>query len=446
MEVSFARVERIVKTLPIGYYAKRKVAVSCDREIDTSFYDPLHDKIVISYQQIAEGLKNTIQITENAIRAMLYHELSHAILTPNDLRMNSIINVFEDERIETHFEGYYMGVDFKQNVREINNYHGEAADPNNPWSVYYNAIRFRDTTPELQEYIDNTMRVCRSISWDIEQRTKESWERITGTPYEPVQFKNDPILILTDEEGNPDQKKNDKKADKIRNPFIFELNVIDRDDDFTKTISILFENFHKKCCGGTAAQSYSGILNPRNVAREDYRYFDRIARNNGINKFGAFHLNLFLDCSGSFCGNQDATNQVLKALTEMESQYKFFTFSVIACGVGQKVLPQNNRALECGGGTELTAEIEKQFREVQRHNAMNYNIVMYDGDADPHKNVTGKANAFGVFDKPNCFIISEESNRKYIEAAVKGARIVYSENYLKELKGNVIKALQLALV
>lgn len=449
MNVSFAYVERVVKTLPIGYYAKRKVYVNCDRNVSSSFYDPLRDNITISYPQIAQGLMHSTQITENTIRAMVYHEVSHAIATPKDLKINSIINVFEDERIETAFEGYYHGVDFKQNVREINDWDGiEKPDPNDPFSVYYHAMRFRDTTPELQDYIQDIVEYCGSNAYSITRYAKESWERITGTSYKDYvkQEKREVKRIVGEPNSESRGKLHDNNsARKELNDFNFDKIFIERDEDFTQKVAILFENFNKRCVGGTAIQTYSGIINPRNVVRNDYRYFDRIAKNVGNNKYGSIHINLFLDCSGSFCNNEREINQMLKALTEMENRYRFFTFTVIACAMGQKVLDNDCRAIKTGGGTQLTRDIEPIFRRLQKPQSMNYNIVMYDGDANPDRNVAGKENAFGVFDKSNCFIISDYENQRHIEKAVKDARIVYSDNYVEELKDNVLKALFLAL-
>ena len=39
----------------------------------------------------------------------------------------------------------------------------------------------------------------------------------------------------------------------------------------------LFYGYNKRSSGGSAFQAYSGVLNPRNAARDDYRYFDRMA-------------------------------------------------------------------------------------------------------------------------------------------------------------------------
>lgn len=459
--INFVEIERIVRKLPISYYAGRNISITCSRTAESSFYDLLRDSITISYPAIKEELKNATSPTENTVRATVYHELSHALITPKDITPNPIINVFEDERIETYFEGYYLNVDFKEAIRNLNGWDGVSpADPNDLFSVYYHAMRYRDTTDEKKEWIENYFleleRYGSPKNINIEDCTKETWEYITGVSYGEY-LKEHTVYQVTEMEGeinseeqlgkehdNQEGKQNSKRGIE-RYIFSFNNKLVDRDDNFTKAITILFDNFNRKTQGGSAYQTYSGVINPRNIAREDYRYFDRLAKQTGNNKFGSLHLNLFLDCSGSFVPNQYYANQVLKALCEMEDKYPYFTFDVIACGVGQQLLEHHDRAIECNSGTYLTREVEPLFRRLQKPQTMNYNIVMYDGDCAPDTNVAGKANAFGVFDRPNCFIISDEENEVYIKNAVKSARVVITNRYMQNLKDNVIKALSLAL-
>lgn len=334
------------------------------------------------------------------------------------------------------------------------------ADPNDPFSVFYHAMRYRDTTPELQGFINNTLEQSfyNVRNTNIESYTRYMWERITGTNYDEY-LKEHTSYVVVEGEGERADKSEEalegaelgkphdeaNKRDDIPNPFNFTNRLVARDDNFTKAIAILFDNFNKKTQGGSTYQTYSGVINPRNIAREDYRYFDRLAKQTGNNKFGSLHLNLFLDVSGSFYYNQKYTNQILKALCEMEDRYSYFTFDVIACGVGQQLLPRHDRAIQCEGGTYLTRDIEQLFHKMQKPQTMNYNIMLYDGDCEPDQNVAGKANAFGVLDKPNCFIISDPENEIYIKRAVHSAKTIISTNYKKELKDNILKALQLAL-
>ena len=118
MDVSFARVEQILKTLPIGYYCGRDIKVSLSKQ-DTTYYDFSNDCIRISYPMIQRSVKllSDDSKIENDIRCLLYHEVSHAILTPSNIRKDDFYNVFEDERIETILQDYYMRVDFKEIVK-----------------------------------------------------------------------------------------------------------------------------------------------------------------------------------------------------------------------------------------------------------------------------------------------------------------------------------------
>ena len=109
MELTFAKCESIVNTLPIGFYTGRRIGITLDKETETSFYDPMEDKIVVSYPIIAHRMKAMPETStcteEEAVRSMLYHEVSHAILTPaSEMRNSFQLNTFEDERIEYAFE------------------------------------------------------------------------------------------------------------------------------------------------------------------------------------------------------------------------------------------------------------------------------------------------------------------------------------------------------
>ena len=116
MELSFAMCETIVKTLPIGYYANRRIDIAVSKDEETSYYDMMNDKIVVSYPIIAERCAkiSTGTSEEEAVRSMLYHEVSHAILTPASLQATAINNIFEDERIETLLQDYYMNVNIHE--------------------------------------------------------------------------------------------------------------------------------------------------------------------------------------------------------------------------------------------------------------------------------------------------------------------------------------------
>ena len=143
MVVSYNLINEIFKTLPVGYYLGRRIAHTLHETDPRSYFDPAKDVIVVSYPMIASTLANvncTREDFEELVRTILYHEISHVILTP-DMRMNTVINIFEDERIETIMRTYYMGTNFRKVVRLINNYNGEA--PIDKDSAFYHLVRYR---------------------------------------------------------------------------------------------------------------------------------------------------------------------------------------------------------------------------------------------------------------------------------------------------------------
>ena len=155
MELSFAKCESIANTLPIGFYTGRRIEVTLERETEKSFYDPMEDKIIISYPVIAHRMKQIADgacSEEEAVRSMLYHEVSHAILTPAQALNNSFqVNCFEDERIETVLRHYYHGVNFRQQLLDVHGGHPPKAVDNE--SAYFNAVRFGLGTGKVQQEV-----------------------------------------------------------------------------------------------------------------------------------------------------------------------------------------------------------------------------------------------------------------------------------------------------
>ena len=156
MELTFPMCESIVSTLPIGFYTGRRIGITLDREAETSFYDPMEDKIVVSYPIIAHRMKTMPKEStcteEEAVRSMLYHEVSHAILTPAEEMRNSFqLNCFEDERIESVLRHYYHGVDFRKQLYDIHGGHAPKAVDSE--SAFFNAVRFGLGTGKVQKEV-----------------------------------------------------------------------------------------------------------------------------------------------------------------------------------------------------------------------------------------------------------------------------------------------------
>jgi hypothetical protein len=85
-------------------------------------------------------------------------------------RWNDIINVFEDERMETLLANYYHDVDFKSNVYRFNGLEvGEIPTATNKFQQFYNLVRFRSGTPErlarVAEIIKDYNWLTRNTGW-----------------------------------------------------------------------------------------------------------------------------------------------------------------------------------------------------------------------------------------------------------------------------------------
>lgn len=170
MNVSFDTVKHILDTLPIGYYIKRSIPVELSEGI-MSYFSPLEDKIVIGYGLIAKAFAEMTEgkydvDTEEVVRGLLYHEISHVVLTPNWLwdasgsRNHKTINVFEDERIETIFAHRYMNTNFKKNLIFLNNYDG-TDEPKDADSAFYNVVRYHKGK---KEFVDRVGKIIRKYA------------------------------------------------------------------------------------------------------------------------------------------------------------------------------------------------------------------------------------------------------------------------------------------
>ena len=117
MNINYEIVKEILVRLPISYYLKRGTSVVLSKEESESFIDLISGSVVISYDRVKESKAETKEELEKDIRTLLYHEISHAILTPRPSKYiidKNIFNCFEDERCETLLKDYYLDVDFKE--------------------------------------------------------------------------------------------------------------------------------------------------------------------------------------------------------------------------------------------------------------------------------------------------------------------------------------------
>jgi hypothetical protein len=507
MELTKSIVDSILKTLPIGYYAGRKIDVTLDDEAETSYYSMMTDKIVISYPILCERAKNVSEniSAENAVRSMLYHEVSHAILTPTELSIDKPINVFEDERIETMLNNYYMDVNFRQQIIEINGGIHEAKDA---WTAYYNAVRYGISTPRIQMMInsmlhqyDDLSRVSnyyrcidysRSIhrlyneianefadypeafspnsanstdgSQDKEEQSNNSGNEMRDT--QDVRTETD--TGSEEDRGDDEEKEKEGEEEETARPSDLTLppdkvkdlakTVLNKKaalnpgerqklDTFQKAAETIIGNFNKKNSGGSGINAYSGVFNPRAVARNDYRYFERAMSTQGNNKFGTCHLNLFIDCSGSYYYNQNITNGILASLSEIERKNKNFSLDVYFINDHfRKCKSVDDRVFTADGGNRIPYDIKKIMVNAQKPQTVNYNIVLFDGDAFSNQgdSMSAKRQLFKAFDAKQTTLITNSENCVYINDKFTATKVIVTDNYAAELAQHILNAFTIA--
>jgi hypothetical protein len=511
MELTYARCESILDTLPIGFYTGRRIDISLDKEAETSFYSPMEDKIVVSYPIIAHRMSKVPDGSdeEEAVRSMLYHEVSHAILTPQEMRPNTAVNIMEDERIESVLRNYYHGVNFRKQLYDLHGGHAPKAE--NVEQAFYNAVRFGLGTGKVQtevnrilkkyaklnrstnRYTSNNIDIAHyehdiSCLWDLIRKEfeddPEAFNEQGGESGEAKQMDSLKQGQSAGQNGENQQGQNNKQMQngegeeseskqysvgEEREEVAMTMEQVkrmvgaclgtkpdnlseaekERLDNFQKTAEMIISNFNKKNKGGSGINAYSGVFNPRAVARKDYRFFERSMTTQGNNKFGTCHLNLIIDCSGSFAYNVNITNGIIAVLSEIERKNRNFTMDVAFINHEfHKCTSVRDRKMDAWGGNRIPAEMKQILLEMQKPQTCNYNIILFDGDAMCNNNdchgMAEYQKRFGVFDMKQTTLITDPDNEEYMGSGFTSTKVVVTRKYTEELVNHITHALTIA--
>ena len=509
MELSLARCESIVNTLPIGFYTGRRINVRIDKEAPSSYYDMMEDSIVISYPIIAHRMKVTPEGScdeEEAVRSMMYHEVSHAILTPSSSLHNTYaVNCMEDERIETVLKDYFHGVDFRKQLLDIHG--GKIPRATDVKSAFFNAVRFGLGTDKVRKevqriinkfapmdrttkywskpvgvasYEDEVADLYRLVQKEFRMNSEEFQSEGNNGEGEPQEMdkmgegkpmnnkgqqgekqqgegegkegegedESEPIPFKGDPhecELTPEQIKKMVGASLGGHPDLDEAQV-EKLAEFQKTVEMIIGNFNKKNKGGSGINAYSGVFNPRAVVRQDYRFFERAMTTQGNNKFGTCHLNLIIDSSGSFSGNVPLTNGILAVLSEIERKNRNFTMDVAFINHDFHLCESvRERKMVANGGNAIPGNMKEILMKLQKPQTCNYNIILFDGDAICQDYYGKDCNKlFGVFDMKQTTLITDPDNEQYMNPPFTASKVVVTQNYTAELIDNIIHALTIA--
>lgn len=473
-------VDRILKSLPVSYYLNRQIDIELGDD-DKTYIDIMNDKIHIGYlkvKELADKFENE-ELVEEDVRSLLYHEISHALLTPKNLNVTKQINIFEDERIESLLRDYYMNVDFKSFIKRFNDYHGE--DPRSADEFYYQIVRYRVGPQDLVNEVHELIMDYRNLSavnnegayyygwhvqdfynkvlrrWQKQEEEKQqkqnanSSENKESSSNEQTTSSNEQIVSSEsiDNTQPATQVVEDQLDEEASSPDQLVKSVCEKYNDSAVESGIdklLASLKTTEKSNGSAINAYSGVFNPRSVVRQDYKWFVQQNRLGHVKAYSKFKLNLFIDCSGSFEDNDLAVNRLLKALHRFEKQNKDFSFDLISCGINQKIRNKNDRIQKSFGGTLITWKIAEQFKQVQERGAQNVNIVLYDGDCVDTAYTKEQRTwwrALKTFDASNCVLIVDKSNEQYTSKVISTAKVIVSNDYVNQLTRNVMTALTL---
>lgn len=223
MKLNLEEMREIARTLPIGYYLGRKVPVFVE-EGQRAYCDVVKGDVHIGVgllQTAADHIDATDAAEwdrETLLRCLLYHEIGHLLLTPKwykvisvknangnsyrEEKSNTILNIFEDERLECILSKYFMGVKFRKFVKLVCK--GEGGGRKDDIAKIYRAIRLRDAPKDVSDAVDEAIKNLAHIisvtnEWDYDTTGKYGFNQ--GLYSEEVNALVKKILDSKDESG-----------------------------------------------------------------------------------------------------------------------------------------------------------------------------------------------------------------------------------------------------
>lgn len=532
MNVSFGYCEDVLKTLPVGYYLGHPVALRLDPTGDHTYFELGCERVTIGFINVVEACKSAPDTynRETIIRSLFYHEISHAIMTPVTLpdaekcrdsimsefrqtlpaskrknakqmpnpkaippeqlgyimdHLHDIVNIFEDERIETLLRTYYMNVDFKRLVVLLNGDPKSFCD-RDPMGRFFATVRYRHGDPMLVQQVQwlinkyqkltngssgyaaldyivkivwlmyNVMRTMPMQDAQDEkpmQSAQDPQPQSNGKP--SAQTSEQPAQAPQPSQGEQQPLTNEEIAEIMKQVEPF-LQSFDSEDDMlklkdmfkkrstnpqavaveAKVNKVLMSALNKQKNQSSGSHGYAGRIDPRAVVNRDYRWFAKKNQGSAAKRFNKVRFNLFVDSSGSFCSSQTAVNALICALKKIESDNRDFSVRVVHCGAGTQLTQPDDPYVECVNYSFLDADTKSKYDSLQTPNTTNVNIVVFDGLMRGKDGSTDKA--YGAFNHPNCIIVSDKDNEKFINDYAPQAKSVIVSGYYADVFTDIV--------
>jgi hypothetical protein len=503
-------IDKILKTLPIGWYLGAKVPVTIDDE-PGSYTNLVTQEIHLSYQNLRPAMDklgdDDKEHYEENVRCLLYHELSHVILTNRDIddfctdphgynteMRHTIMNVFEDERIETLNRRMFLHVDFKRFIKAVCGYI-PGTKPTSAYEAFFYTVRFREGKPEFVERVSaiikehaNLAAVCGSTSnyikyWDdvlslyagiendflasakkdeskadkSESGSKSDEDGKPNNSESPNESKSDDAAAATEAAKNEDGKMTAGiNHDAILTPEQFKAVVkrilsCYRNPKMDESIRRIIKNkLNKDNMMKGGSTGYSGKVSPMLVAN-DYngtcRWFNK-KQGDSLKQGSKLHLNLFIDRSSSFHDNDTSVNMILSSLDALELSEPAFSYSLVVMNERNEYIENHRNYLFCSnGGNCFDDTIIPVYRKLQTadKNASVRNIFLFDGDAwsdcFKYDRINKVNHVLAAIDNVTNTFISDRDNDWAMRRFLKKSKVIISEAFVAELTKNIMLAL-----
>lgn len=511
MQVTYNQVKKILDTLPIGYYLGHAIPpVKLSKISDSTYINQITEEITVSFKNVQAMLQNApddIDV-ESVVRGLLYHEVSHAVLTPPmtfiddftprvrfdgstyDLFVvlgrayrkkfnhpfpltvsKDIINIVEDERIETLLKDYYLNVDFRKNVVLLNGITNPEKELENADLLkrLFLVCRYHvGTQKELESLTDLIFYRKKLTNKSEEAEIKCYLDNIETFAITVLRNVNIPTQQDGQNQQSSDGKQSDNKESKDEQsngtPSPLEISELFKDNthirkdageirDKLKKLStnqeaascadrlnrIITTAMNKRKMRSGAHTAYAGNIDPRLCSNNDYRWFTKKSTIGAGKRFDKININLFCDNSASFEDDENNLNGLIVTLLKLAEQNKDLTVTTTHINRSIRRGTKEDMFVHCNGGTVLDDSIKTIYPSLQKPNATNWNVVVFDGYCQKPENFT-------VFNHPNVIMVVDDSNKTTIKTYCPQTRSkIITGNYAEEFEQTVLALLEQAL-
>lgn len=418
MQITDHYIKEVLDTLPISYYLKRPdISLVLSETEPASSFNTETNTITISLPQVKDMIQflTDKEEIEDHIRNVLYHEVGHALLTPKQLvkwfdmkwEYKDILNVFEDERIESLLRTYFMRVNFRHAIKVANHYPNiNINNAKTSLEAFYCIVRFREGPEDFLKAVHeiimrastlkpvfdnhNTNRfgvipindLSRNFVYDVIElyHNVDKWFNeksgdipSKGDKTDLEKVEEDKTSKDTLEEQEPfDTEMSDISNTSTESEYYLDTLTVDETiessvgcqeieallNDFSTNsssikdqIQYLIENYNKaNKRNGAAIPTHHGRLDKRSIikAQKDktYKYWVTKNRLGNVSAFSKLHINIFCDVSGSMSKSQETVNRLLLDLANIEKEVPSFSFDLITMSEGEWIEPRSCRKIK----------------------------------------------------------------------------------------------------